>query len=392
MTRSHLIPTYNRQPVAFIRGDGVWLFDKTGDRYLDALAGIAVSSLGHGHPALTAAIANQSRRLIHTSNLYEIPRQEALATPLCGHAEMAAAFFCNSGTEANEAAIKLARLYGHRRGVETPRIAVMEGAFHGRTLAALAATANARAQEGFGPMPEGFVRVPYGDSGAVAALADDPSICAVLVEPIQGEGGVRVPPEGYLAELRAICDANDWLLMYDEVQTGVGRTGAWFAHQHEDAPPDVMTLAKGLGGGMPVGAMLVDGPATDLLAPGNHGTTFGGNPLACAAALSVLETISADKLPANATEVGEYIRDSLRRRLDGVEGVRDIRGRGLMIGIELDRPCGELVAAARDRRVLINVTAERVIRLLPPLILTAGEADTVIEAVGDLTADFLAAG
>ncbi|MES1943450.1 acetylornithine aminotransferase [Salinisphaera sp. PC39] len=392
MTRSHLIPTYNRQPVSFIRGDGVWLFDKTGDRYLDALAGIAVSSLGHGHPALTAAIANQSRRLIHTSNLYEIPRQEALATTLCGHAEMAAAFFCNSGTEANEAAIKLARLYGHRRGVETPRIAVMEGAFHGRTLAALSATGNARAQEGFGPMPEGFVRVPYGDSEAVAALADDPAICAVLVEPIQGEGGVRVPPDGYLSELRAICDANDWLLMYDEVQTGVGRTGAWFAHQHEDAPPDVMTLAKGLGGGMPVGAMLVDGPATDLLAPGNHGTTFGGNPLACAAALSVLETISADKLLANATEVGEYIRDSLRRRLDGVEGVRDIRGRGLMIGIELDRPCGELVAAARDRRVLINVTAERVIRLLPPLIMTAGQADTVIEAVGDLTADFLAAG
>lgn len=391
MTQSHLIPTYNRQPLAFARGDGAWLFDEAGNRYLDALSGIAVNTLGHAHPALTAAISEQAARLLHCSNLYRIPAQEALAASLCDKAGMDAAFFCNSGAEANEAAIKLARLHGHRRGADAPRIAVMEGAFHGRTLATLAATGSAKAQAGFEPLPEGFVRVPYGDAAAVAALAGDPTMCAVLVEPIQGEGGVRVPPDGYLRELRALCDGNGWLLMLDEVQTGVGRTGAWFAHQIEDIVPDVMTLAKGLGGGVPIGATLVHGPAAELFGPGSHGSTFGGNPLACAAASVVLTTIEDDDLLANADAMGRQIRDGLTERLSNHSGVRGIRGRGLMLGIELDRPCGELVAAARERGVLINVAAERVIRLLPPLILTPEQADTIIDAVATITVEFLAA-
>lgn len=390
MSRTHLIPTYNRQPLAFMRGDGAWLFDRAGNRYLDALSGIAVSTLGHAHPALVQAIARQAERLMHTSNLYRIPRQEALADTLCGRARMQAAFFCNSGAEANEAAIKLARLHGHRRGVEVPRIAVMERAFHGRTLATLAATGNARAQEGFAPLPEGFVRVPYGDAAAVEALAGDPAMCAVLVEPIQGEGGVRIPPEGYLRDLRAICDANGWLFMLDEVQTGIGRTGAWFAHQHEDVVPDVMSLAKGLGGGMPIGATLVQGPATDLFAAGSHGSTFGGNPLASAAALAVLETVAADDLMANAEAMGRRIREGLAACLDRQPGVREVRGRGLMLGIELDRPCGDLVAAARQRGLLINVAAERVIRLLPPLILEPAQADTIVDTVATIVSEFLA--
>lgn len=380
MTDSHLIPTYKRQPVTFDRGEGAWLFDRDGTRYLDALAGIAVNTLGHAHPALVRAISEQAERLIHTSNLYEIDVQSQLADRLCAHAGMDAVFFANSGTEANEAAIKLARLHGHARGIDVPKIVVMDNAFHGRTLAALAATGNASAQRGFEPLPEGFVRVPYADADAVAAL-DDGDIAAVLVEPIQGEGGVRVPPAGYLAALRRLCDERDWLLMVDEVQCGMGRTGRWFAHQADAVTPDVMTLAKGLAGGVPIGAALVANKATPLFGPGSHGSTFGGNPLACRAALAVLDTIEDDGLLAHAQAMGESIRGQIEARVGELDGVREIRGAGLMIGIELDRPCGEIVDAARAEHVLLNVTAQSVIRLLPPLIIDPGQVERLVDVV-----------
>ena len=382
MTHSHLIPTYKRQPVAFERGEGAWLFDTAGRRYLDALSGIAVNALGHAHPALTAAIGEQADRLLHTSNLYEIEVQSRLADRLCELAGMDAVFFGNSGSEANEAAIKLARLHGHGRGIDTPRVVVMESAFHGRTLAALAATGNPSAQQGFEPLPEGFVRVPYGDLEAIGALDDD--IAAVLVEPIQGEGGVRVPPASFLPGLRALCDTRGWLLMVDEVQTGVGRTGDWFAHQASGITPDVMCLAKGLGGGVPIGATLVAGPARELFGPGSHGSTFGGNPLACRAALAVLDTITDDGLLTHAQAMGESIRGQIEARVGGLDVVRDIRGAGLMIGIELARPCPELVEAARERGVLLNVTAGSVIRLLPPLIIAPPEVERLVDTVCEL--------
>jgi len=384
MSEQHLIPTYNRQPIAFESGDGAWLTDHHGQRYLDALAGIAVTPLGHAHPALTAALREQAGQLLHTSNLYRIPLQEALGERLCTLAAMQAVFFCNSGAEANEAAIKLARLHGHHRGIARPKVVVMDGGFHGRTLATLAATASAKAQTGFEPLPEGFVRVPFGDADAVAALREDRAVAAVLVEPIQGEGGVRVPPAGYLQALRRLCDENGWLLMLDEVQTGVARTGQWFAHQADGIVPDVMTLAKGLGGGVPVGACLVAGDATDLFGPGSHGSTFGGNPLACRAALTVVETIERDNLVARAASLGEWLRARLAQALDAQPHVRDVRGRGLMIGIELDRDCAELVADARDRGVLLNVTADRTVRLLPPLILSDRDAERLADVVRDI--------
>ncbi|MDT0634032.1 acetylornithine transaminase [Spectribacter hydrogenoxidans] len=386
----HLIPTYARQPLAFSHGEGVWLTDTAGNRYLDALAGIAVSALGHAHPAMVQALQDQAAGILHTSNLYRIPHQEALADRLCDLAGMEAVFFCNSGAEANEAAIKLARLHGHRQGIEEPRILVMEGAFHGRTLASLAATGNPKAQKGFGPMPAGFVRVPYGDADAVAAHADDPNVVAVLVEPIQGEGGIRVPPPGYLPALRRLCDQQGWLLMADEVQTGVGRTGNWFAYQHDAVQPDVVSLAKGLGGGVPIGATLVAGRATALFGPGSHGSTFGGNPLACRAALAVISTIEAEGLTANAAARGEQLATAFRDGLANGDGVITVRGRGLMLGIELDRPCAVLVERAREAGVLLNVTAERVVRLLPPLILTAAEADDLADRVTKLIRSFLA--
>lgn len=387
----YLMQTYARQPVAFVRGEGVWLYDAAGTRYLDALAGVAVNGLGHAHPRLAEALCAQAGRLIHTSNLYRIPEQERLAERLCQLSGLQRVFFCNSGAEANEAAIKLARLHGHNRGVENPAIVVMEKSFHGRTLATLSATGSRKVQAGFEPLVTGFVRVPFGDAEAVARLAEHHNnIVAVLVEPYQGEGGINVPQADYLTRLRQICDANGWLLMLDEVQSGVGRTGKWFAFQHTDILPDVMTLAKGLGSGVPIGACLARGVAAETFTPGKHGSTFGGNPLACTAALTTLEVIEQEGLLANAAEVGAYIRQDLAERLQGVAGVREIRGQGLMIGIELDRPCGDLVRRALERQLLINVTADSVVRLLPPLILKRDEAAVLTETLAELIRAFLA--
>ena len=385
-----LMHTYGRLTVAFSQGRGAWLRDTDGQSYLDALSGIAVCGLGHAHPRVTAALQEQAAQLLHTSNLYGVPLQEELAEALCGCTGTDAAFFCNSGAEANEAAIKLARLHGHRRGVTTPRILVMDNAFHGRTLAALAATGNAKAQEGFGPLPEGFERVPFDDLGAVdRAAAEHHDIVAVLVEPIQGEGGIRIPADGYLAGLRERCDRNGWLLMLDEVQSGVGRTGHWLASQHEGIRGDVVTLAKGLANGVPIGACLARGEAAETLGPGSHGSTFGGNPLAACAALAVLNTLDEDDLIRRADHLGKRIQTGLRERLADEPGVLDIRGRGLMLGIELDRPCGDLVSRALDQHLLINVTAQSVVRLLPPLILTDDEAEQITDQVAGLIRGFL---
>ena len=386
----HLMNTYARQPVAFVRGEGAYLWDEAGKRYLDAVAGVAVNGLGHAHPKLVKAIADQAATLIHTSNLYRIPRQEALADRLCELAGMDRAFFCNSGCEANEAAIKLARLYGHGKGIELPTIIVMEKAFHGRTMATLTATGSRKIQAGFEPLLTGFARVPFNDLEAVRHVAEhNKSVVAVLAEVVQGEGGINLMAPDYLAELRAICDAHGWLLMLDEVQTGIGRTGTWFGFQHSGVMPDVIALAKGLGSGMAVGACLARGAAGDLFKPGKPGLTFGGNPLACAAALATLDAIEDEKLLDNARVRGEAIRSGLRQALAGVHGVVDIRGEGLMIGIELDRPCAELVAVARDAGVLINVTADTVIRLVPPLIYGAAEVDALVSAVSGIVKNYL---
>ena len=382
--------TYARLPVAFRRGEGVWLFDEDGRRYLDALSGIAVCGLGHAHPAVTAALTAQAGELIHTSNLYRIPHQERLAEALCRIAGMDAAFFCNSGAEANEAAIKLARLHASQRGSREPVIMVMEGAFHGRTLATVTATGSRRAQAGFEPLLPGFVRVPFGDLQAVERTARNARhVCAVLVESIQGEGGIRVPPAGYLEGLRALCDRHDWLLMVDEVQTGMGRTGRWFAFQHENVAPDVVTLAKGLGNGVPIGACLARGVAADVFQPGSHGSTFGGGPLACSAAQAVVDTIEGEGLVQRAEQLGERLRQRLHAELEGLPGVVEIRGRGLMTGIVLDRPCGELVPAALERGLLINVTAGDVVRLLPPLIITEEQLEELVHLLSGLIRSFL---
>jgi len=388
---SAIVNTYNRLPVNFAKGEGVWLYDESGKRYLDALSGIAVCALGHVHPAVTAAICEQAAKLIHTSNLYGIPVQEKLASALVEHCAMDAVFFCNSGAEANEAAIKVARAYGHGRGVDAPAIVVMQGAFHGRTLATLSATASRKVHAGFEPLVSGFVRVDYGDHEAVAAIAQSRNdVVAVLVEPILGEGGVIIPPAGYLRELRAICDQQKWLLMVDEIQTGMGRTGRWFAHQHEDIAVDVMTLAKSLGNGVPIGACLVGGMAKDVLAPGMHGSTFGGNPLASAAALAVVETIAGEKLVEHAAAMGERLQQRLRDGLAGLNCVREVRGKGLMVGVEMAHPCGELVGTALERGLLINVTAEQVLRLLPPIIISEQEVDELADGVCKLVRDWSA--
>ncbi|MBU2640684.1 MAG: acetylornithine transaminase [Gammaproteobacteria bacterium] len=387
---THLMNTYARQPVAFVRGEGAYLWDESGKRYLDAVAGVAVNGLGHAHPKLVKAIADQAALLIHSSNLYRIPRQEELADRLCALSGMDKAFFCNSGCEANEAAIKLARLYGHGKGVEVPTIIVMEKAFHGRTMATLTATGSRKIQAGFEPLLSGFARVPFNDIDAIRQVADhNKNVVAVLLEVVQGEGGINVLPSEYLVELRKICDANGWLLMLDEVQTGIGRTGTWFGFQHSGVMPDVMALAKGLGSGMPIGACLARGAAADVFVPGSHGSTFGGNPLACAAALATLDAIEEDKLLENVNLRGEAIRAGLRAALNGVHGVVDIRGEGMMIGVELDRPCGELVAVARDAGVLINVTADTVIRLVPPLMYGAAEVDALVAAVSGIVKTYL---
>jgi acetylornithine/N-succinyldiaminopimelate aminotransferase len=387
---THLMNTYNRQPVAFVRGEGAYLWDEAGKRYLDAVAGVAVNGLGHGHPKLVKAVSEQAASLIHSSNLYRVLRQEELADKLCALSGMDKAFFCNSGCEANEAAIKLARLYGHGKGIEVPTIIVMEKAFHGRTMATLTATGSRKIQAGFEPLLSGFARVPFNDLEAIRHVAEhNKSVVAVLIETVQGEGGINVLPSDYLVELRKICDAHGWLLMLDEVQTGIGRTGTWFGFQHSGVMPDVMALAKGLGGGMPIGACLARGAAAEVFTPGSHGSTFGGNPLACAAALATLQAIEEEKLLDNARMRGEAIRSGLRAALVGVHGVVDIRGEGMMIGIELDRPCGELVAVARDAGVLINVTADTVIRLVPPLIYGAAEVDALVAAVSGIVRNYL---
>lgn len=382
---SHLMNTYARLPVAFTRGEGAWIFDETGKRYLDALSGIAVSTLGHNHPRLVDAIARQAASVLHTSNLYRIPLQEQLADRIATLSGMSEVFFCNSGCEANEAAIKLARFYGHKKGVDHPTIIVMENAFHGRTLATLSATGNRKTQAGFEPLVSGFVRVPYKDIAAIRSIAEhNHDVVAVLLEMVQGEGGINIADEAFQQELRAVCDEREWLLMCDEVQCGVGRTGQWFGFQQAGILPDVMTLAKGLGSGVPIGACVTAGRAAGLFGPGNHGSTFGGNPLACAAGLTTLATIEDDRLMENATRVGEAIRSGLREALSGLSGVVEIRGRGLMIGIELDRPCGDLVRQALEAGLLINVTAERVIRLLPPLTLSEAEAHTLVSLLAPL--------
>jgi len=366
------------------------LWDSEHRQYLDAISGIAVCGLGHAHPAVTQALCEQAATLVHTSNLYGITLQADLADRLCEISGMQRAFFCNSGAEANEAAIKIARLYGHGKDIACPAIIVMEQSFHGRTLATLTATGNRRIQAGFEPLVRGFIRVPYNDLDAIRTVASNNSdTVAVLVEPVQGEGGINVPDAGYLECIREICDANGWLMMLDEIQTGIGRTGQWFAWQHGSARPDVITLAKALGNGVPIGACLAHGAAAEVLQPGKHGTTFGGNPLACRAALAVLENITQEGLVVRAAELGQRMRSGFSAALGGQPGVTDIRGHGLMLGIELDRPCGELVGKALQCGLLINVTAERVVRLLPPLITTDKQADMIVAQVSDLIRDFL---
>ena len=390
MNATHLMQTYAPPPVAFVRGEGAWLWDTEGRRYLDALAGIAVNGLGHAHPVLTRAIAEQAARLIHTSNLFRVPEQERLADKVCALADMDNAFFCNSGSEANECAIKIARLYGHQRGVDEPAIVVMEKAWHGRTLATLSATGSRKAQAGFEPLLGGFIRVPYNDAAAVERIADNPSIVAILMEVLQGEGGIHVADTGYVRRLRELCDRRQWLLMIDEVQSGIGRTGRWFAHQWMGVVPDVMPLAKGLGGGVPIGACLARGAAAAVFKPGNHGSTFGGGPLASIAALTTLEVIEKDGLLDHARRMGEIVHGGLARELSSVAGVREVRGKGLMIGIELDRPCGDLVRRALASGLLINVTADRVVRLLPPLVIREAEAREIVSILVPLVKAFLA--
>lgn len=388
---SHLMNTYARLPVAFTHGEGVWLFDEAGKRYLDALSGIAVSTLGHNHPRLVRAISEQAASVLHTSNLYRIPRQEELADRIAALSGMDEVFFCNSGCEANEAAIKLARFYGHKKNVDHPEIIVMENAFHGRTLATLSATGNRKTQAGFEPLVTGFVRVPYKDIGAIRAVGEhNHNVVAVMLEMVQGEGGINIADDAFQRELRAICDERGWLLICDEVQCGVGRTGQWFGFQQSGVKPDIMTLAKGLGSGVPIGACVTAGRAAGLFSPGNHGSTFGGNPLACAAGLATLAEIEDQALRDNAVRVGDAIRNGMREALAGVAGVVDIRGRGLMIGIELDRPCGDLVRQGLEAGLLINVTAERVIRLLPALVFTEQDAGTLVSALAPLVRKFLA--
>lgn len=390
---SHVMDTYARLPVAFVRGEGAWLWDTAGKRYLDALAGIAVCGVGHSHPRLVAALREQVGTLTHTSNLYGIPLQEQLADRLAAIAGMDEVFFCNSGCEANEAAIKLARYYGHKKGVDSPAIVVMDKAFHGRTMATLSATGSRKVHAGFEPLVSGFIRVPFDDLEAVKRVAEtNRSVVAVLVELIQGEGGINVCHGDYLNGLRQICDAHGWLLMLDEVQSGIGRTGSWFAFQQSGVRPDVMTLAKGLGNGVPIGACLASGSAARLFGPGNHGSTFGGNPLACAAALTTLQIIEDEGLMRHAVELGNHIRSRLAATLGHDRAVVDIRGQGLMIGIELAHACGDLVQRALDRGLLINVTADTVVRLLPPLNLTWEQADTVVAMLSELIFEFLARG
>jgi acetylornithine/N-succinyldiaminopimelate aminotransferase len=385
---SPVMPTYAPQPVAFDRGDGAWLYDTDGRRYLDLLAGIAVNTLGHNHPRLVAAIADQASKIIHTSNLFEIPLRRQLAQRLVDLSGMTNVFFCNSGLEANEAAIKIARKYGHDRGIDLPEIVVYEKAFHGRSLATLSATGNDKVQKGFGPLVPGFVRVPLNNIDALNRIAAErPNVVAVFLEAIQGEGGIQPARTDYLRQVRALCDARDWLMMVDEVQCGTGRTGKWFAHQWAGIRPDVMPLAKGVSSGIPVGAVVAHGAAAEVFKPGNHGTTFGGNPLAMRAGLVTIDVMEEDGLLEHATAMGEVLMGGMRRELAGVPGVREVRGTGLMIGIELDRPCGEVVGLALKAGLVLNVTADSVVRLLPPLILSREQAELAVATLAPILRD-----
>ena len=388
----HLMNTYGRQPITFTHGEGVWLWATDGEKYLDALSGVAVNGLGHAHPVLVKAIQNQVAKMIHVSNIYGIAEQESLANKLADISGMDKVFFCNSGCEANEASIKLARLYAHNKGIVNPEIIVMERSFHGRTMATLSATGNRKAQAGFEPLVSGFVRVPYDDLEAVKAIASRKNnVVAILVEPVQGEGGVHIPADmaAYLQGLRKVCDDNGWLLMLDEVQSGIGRTGTWFAFQHAGILPDVMSLAKGLGSGVPIGACLARGAAADTFVPGKHGSTFGGNPLATTAGLTTLDVIADEKLRENAQKMGDLINKLLKDAFKNEAGVKDVRNAGLMVGIELDRPCSELVKMALEARLLINVTSEKVVRLLPPLVISEHEVRELVSRLAPLVMQFL---
>jgi len=380
MTLPALMNTYGRLPVSFVRGEGVRLFDEQGKGYIDGISGIGVNALGHAHPGVTQAITEQAGKLLHTSNLYNVQRQQQLAESLRDASGMDNVFFANSGAEANEAAIKLARMHGHQRGIDIPHVVVMEQAFHGRTLATLTASGNRKIQAGFEPLVRGFIRAPFGDIAALESIANNnDSVAAVLLEPIQGEGGLHVLPEGFLKQLRELCDHNNWLLMLDEVQTGNGRTGKYFAYQHDGVLPDVLVTAKGLGNGLPIGACLAHGKAASLFHPGNHGSTFGGNPLACAAGQVVVETLNTEEMRNHVSDIGDYLQAGLHERLADAQHVVEVRGRGLMVGVELNSPCAGLVKQALDQGLLINVTAERVVRLLPPLIISRQEVDALLD-------------
>ncbi len=388
----HLMTTYAPLPVTFERGEGAWLWDKQGNIYLDALSGIGVCGLGHAHPNVTEAINAQAKKLLHTSNLYTIELQNQLAEKLCRLAAMDKAFFCNSGAEAIEAAIKLARLHGHQNNISQPSIIVAENSFHGRTMATLSATGNRKVQAGFEPLVQGFIRAPYNDIEAIRTIAQrSPNVVAILIEPIQGEGGINIPDSNYLTEIRALCDENGWFMMLDEIQSGMCRTGKWFAYQHSACLPDVVCLAKGLGNGLPIGACLARGKAADVFKPGTHGTTFGGNPLVCSAALAVIQTLEEQQLAAQASELGNNIRDGLSNALAGCEAVNEIRGVGMMIGIELNRPCTELVKIALKHSLLISVQAEHVVRLLPPLVISSEEAYQIVNITSTIIKDFASA-
>jgi acetylornithine aminotransferase len=386
-----VMPTYAPQPVAFERGEGAWLYDTDGRRYLDCLSGIAVNTLGHNHPRLVAAITDQASKIIHTSNLFEIPLRRQLAQRLVDLSGMTNVFFCNSGLEANEAAIKIARLYGHNRGIDLPEIVVYEKAFHGRSLATLSATGNVKVQKGFEPLVTGFVRVPLNDMSALEEIAANrPNVCAVFLEAIQGEGGIQPARIEYLKQVRALCDRKGWLMMVDEVQCGTGRTGRWFAHQYAGIIPDVMPLAKGLASGIPVGAVVAHGEAAHTFKAGNHGTTFGGNPLAMRAGLTTIDVMEEDRLLDNATAMGNLIMDGIRREMAGDTGLIEVRGNGLMIGIELDRPCGEIVGKALKAGLVLNVTADSVVRLLPPLIFNCEQAELTVATLAPILRDTVA--
>ena len=388
---SSLMSTYARQAVVFERGEGATLWDSNGKEYLDALGGIAVCALGHAHPGVTAAITDQAAKLIHTSNIYRIAEQEKLGEQLCNIAEMERVFFCNSGAEANEAAIKMARLHARKRKVASPEIIVMENSFHGRTMATLSATGNRKIQAGFEPLVQGFIRAPYNDIEAITKIAhNSKNVVAVLLEPIQGEGGINVPDERYLSQVRELCDKHDWLMILDEIQTGMGRTGKWFAWQHTHAKPDIITVAKALGNGIPIGATMACGSAADLLQPGTHGSTFGGNPFACRVGRAVIDIIQKESLVMRASELGKQLVEGFEQRIGQQSGVKEIRGLGLMIGIELETECTALVSAALEAGLLINVTAGSTIRLLPPFILTDIQAARIVETLSQLVTEFLA--